>query len=141
MSNIAAVLKQEIVRLARREVRGELRATKKTTVVLRHSVASMKRHIVELEREIVLLRRQSRSAPVASAAPPDQKLRFVAKGLKSLRTRLGVSGNQFAKLVGVSVNSVYNWEQGHTIPRPEQLSKIAGLRSIGKQEAHARLRK
>jgi transcriptional regulator with XRE-family HTH domain len=53
--------------------------------------------------------------------------------------RLGLSAGDFGKLVGVSANSVYAWESGSTIPRREQLAKIAALRAVGKLEAAKRL--
>jgi DNA-binding transcriptional regulator YiaG len=66
-------------------------------------------------------------------------VRFVAKGLKSHRNRLGLSAADYGQLAGVSAQSVYNWEQGHASPRSEQLKMIAALRGIGKREAQVRL--
>jgi DNA-binding transcriptional regulator YiaG len=66
-------------------------------------------------------------------------MRFVAKGLRSQRNRLGLSAAEFGKLVGVSAQSVYNWERKLATPRPGQLTSLAALRGIGKREAHARL--
>ena len=63
------------------------------------------------------------------------RIRFVAKGLKAQRSRLDISAADYARLVGVSAQSVYNWEHGHARPGAEQLGKIAKLRSIGKREA------
>lgn len=37
--------------------------------------------------------------------------------IKSLRTKLGVTQKEFAELVGVSVNTVQNWESGGKIPK------------------------
>jgi DNA-binding transcriptional regulator YiaG len=67
-------------------------------------------------------------------------VRFVAKGLRSQRNRLGLSAGDFGKLVGVSAQSVYNWESESTYPRGEQLSKLAALRGIGKRDAEQRLK-
>lgn len=67
------------------------------------------------------------------------KLRFVAKGLGSLRKRLGVSIEEFATLLGVSPQSIYNWQAGKTVPRRAQLEKLAAVRSIGKREARQML--
>lgn len=68
-----------------------------------------------------------------------QRLRFVAKGLRSQRERLGLSAAQFSKLVGVSEQSIYNWERGVTRPRSEQLGVLATLRTVRKREAKVRL--
>jgi len=66
-------------------------------------------------------------------------MRFVAKGLRSMRARLGVSMKDLAKLVGVSEQSVYNWEHKRAVPREPQLARIAALRGKGKRDAQALL--
>ena len=55
------------------------------------------------------------------------------------RERLGLSAEDFGKLLGVSAQSIYNWEHEKARPRAEQLAKVAALRGIGKREAKARL--
>src|SRR5437762_9104879 len=138
MPNIGALLKQEIVRLARKESRAEVQATKKASAQHRRHIAALRRQVAALERQVALLRRSALDRPQAATAGP-KPLRFVAKGLKSQRGRLGLSAADYGKLVGVSAQSVYNWEQGNASPRPEQLKRIAALRSISKREAQARL--
>jgi transcriptional regulator with XRE-family HTH domain len=100
----------------------------------------MKRDIAQLARQLSLL---ARKAPVAPVPAPNgsggKQVRFVAKGLRSHRERLGVSAVELAKLIGVSSQSVYNWEHGVTRPREAQLGALATLRSLGKREVRARL--
>ncbi|MFO1303594.1 MAG: helix-turn-helix transcriptional regulator [Burkholderiales bacterium] len=89
----------------------------------------------------VLSRRASRAEPATAAeAAGGPKLRFVAKGLRSHRARLGLSAGEFGKLVGASANSVYAWESGKTAPRREQVARIAAVRLMGKREAVQRLK-
>lgn len=136
MPNIGAMLKQEITRLARREVRAQVHATKKASTQYRRHIAALRRQVTALERQLALVRRRvSAAAPAASASEPAQKVRFVAKGLKSQRARLGLSAADFGRLVGVSAQSIYNWEQGHATPRAGQLAALAARRGIGKREA------
>ena len=45
----------------------------------------------------------------------------------------------YAKLIQVSVPTLYNWENGKTRPLQEQLVRLAALRKISKREAVARL--
>jgi DNA-binding transcriptional regulator YiaG len=139
MPNIGAVLKQEIARLARRQIRTELQATKKASGQYRRHIAALKRQVTTLEGQVGLLQRRLLAKPVTAVSSPNGKVRFVAKGLRSQRARLGLSAADYGKLVGVSAQSVYNWEQGHANPRPEQLKTIATLRSIGKREAQGRV--
>jgi DNA-binding transcriptional regulator YiaG len=138
MANIGALLKQEITRLSRREIRTETQTTKQASSQYRHDIAALKREMTTLKRQVALLQHRDTST-VPPSASDDKKVRFVAKGLRSQRSRLGLSAENYGKLVGVSAQSVYNWEQGHSTPRSQQLVAIAALRSIGKREAVARL--
>ena len=56
------------------------------------------------------------------------------------RSRLGLSAIDFGKLLGVSAQTIYNWEQETTRPRGEQLDKLATLRGLGKRTASERLK-
>ena len=76
----------------------------------------------------------------AKVLPDDSNaLRFRADGFASLRKKLGLSGNDMAKLLGVSNQSVYHWESGKSKPRAAQLAAIAAARKLGKKEAAAKL--
>ena len=87
----------------------------------------------------MLSRKTMTASSAQSADAPTKQVRFVAKGLRSQRSRLGLSADGFGKLVGVSAQSIYNWERGTAYPRAQQLARIAALRGIGKREADARL--
>src|SRR3546814_14702813 len=99
----------------------------------------MKKQIAQLEQEVKKLRRVAGSSAAPKVAEAGGKLRFVAKGPKSLRTRLGLSAEELGVLLGASGQSVYNWESQKTVPRATQVAAIAALRGLGKREAHARL--
>ncbi|MBA2676310.1 helix-turn-helix domain-containing protein [Ramlibacter sp.] len=142
MPNIGSILKSEIARIARRELRGETQALKKSVTQYRRQIAQLKRRLQTLERQI---KRQGRPG-TRSAAPVEEsdddaqaRLRFSAKGLAAQRRRLGLSAAAVAKLLGVSALSVYKWESGKTRPRAKQLEAIATLRNMGKREAAEKL--
>ncbi len=140
MPNIGALLKQEITRLSRREVRAQVQPTKKASAQYRRHLAVLKQQVSTLERQVALLQRRMLDRPLATpTSSTTQKVRFVAKGLKSQRNRLALSAADYGRLVGVSAQSIYNWEQGHASPRREQLTLIAALRGIGKRDAQRRL--
>src|SRR5258707_2127062 len=107
MPNIGTLLKQEISRLCRREVRREVGALKKASAAYRRDIAALKRQVLSLERKSAAL--SKRTVAVVDNVPelPERPVRFVAKGLRSLRTRLGLSAKQLALLLGVSEQSVY----------------------------------
>ena len=141
MPNIANLLKSEIARVARKEVRAETKGLKNSIAPYRAQIAELRRRTRELELQIRRLGRVT--AKVASAAPDEdageRSLRFSAKGLATQRKRLGLSAQAFGALIGASGQSIYKWEEGKTRPRAKHLPKIAALRGIGKREAAARL--
>jgi DNA-binding transcriptional regulator YiaG len=142
MPNIATVLKSEIARVARKEVRAETRDLKNAIAPYRAQIADLKRRTRELEMQIRRLGKASAKVASAGAAdtdPGERSLRFSAKGLATQRKRLGLSAQAFGALIGASGQSVYKWEEGKTRPRARHLPKIAELRGIGKKEAAARL--
>ncbi len=139
MPNIQSVLKSEIARIARKEVRAETEQLKKSSTQYRSQIAALKRTVASLEKQ---LKRQRRSAPAAAPAEGDESrpgFRFSAKGLAAQRRRLALSAREVALLLGVSALSVYKWEQGKARPRARQMEAIARLRGMGKKEASARL--
>ena len=143
MPNVGAVIREEITRLSRRESRSLIDSTKKATVAHRREIAVLKRQVADLERQVALLARKVLTGPPATApsgSMPPKRVRFVAKGLRSRRERLGLSQTDFGRLLGVSAQTIYNWEHDATRPRDGQLAKIAALRTIGKREAGERLK-
>jgi len=139
MPNIAAVLKSEISRIARREVRAETESLKKSSAQHRSQIAALKRHIAALEK---LLRQTSRTGRAASPKSETGEsgvsgLRFRAKGFAVHRKRLGLSAAQAGALIGVSGQTIYHWESGKSKPRASQMERIAALRRLNKKQAAA----
>ena len=142
MPNIGSVFKSEISRVARKELRGETQALKKSVAQYRGQIAELKRRLQALEKQVGRLGRATTRPAIAGAADPQERggqIRFSAKGLAAQRQRLGLSAAAVARLLGVSALSVYKWESGKTRPRARQLEAIASLRGMGKREAAARL--
>ena len=141
MPNIASVLKEEITRLARKEMRDEITYVRKVLAAHRSEIAELKRRNGDLERTIRRLQKSSGQTAGSEAASdePDEKLRFSAKGLATQRQRLGLSAADFGLLVGASGQSIYKWEEGAVRPRAKHLSAIAAVRKMGKREADAKL--
>ena len=143
MTNLASVLKSEVTRLARKELRAETESLKKTVTVQRTEIAALKRRTSDLEKTLkALVRLVSKAGRAAEPTQPDAEdgqFRFRASGMASNRKRLGLSAEDFGLLVGASGQSVYLWESGKTKPRPQSLAAIAALRGIGKREVAVRL--
>jgi len=140
MPNIASILKSEISRVARKEVRSETLALKKAIGAYRAEIAALKRRTQALEQELRRLGKSvPKAAPIVVDAQSSPKQRFSAKGLASQRKRLGLSADDIGLLVGASGQSVYNWEAGKARPRAHNLPALAALRTLGKKDAAAAL--
>lgn len=140
MPNIGSVLKEEISRLARRELRGQVAGMKKASAQYRRHIAALKRQVAKLESQVSLLRGKVLHDTAAPADGADGKrVRFAPKSLRAQRERLGLSAAEYGQLLGVSAQSVYNWEHATARPRNEQIKRLAAFRSMGKREARARL--
>jgi DNA-binding transcriptional regulator YiaG len=140
MPNIATVLKNEISRLARKEIRSEAVVLKKASAQYRREIAELKRQVANMQGRVSFLeKRVLRDVPAQVAEADTKTIRFTAKGLLAQRKRLGLSAESFAKLVGVSGLTIYSWEKGTSRPRKTLLPMLASIRNMGKKEAQARL--
>jgi DNA-binding transcriptional regulator YiaG len=136
MPNIASILKAEISRVARKQIRSETLTLKKAISAYRSEIATLKRRAQALEQALRQVDRSSRNSgrPVEHGIP-EKTPRFSAKGLASHRRRLGLTVLEVGLLVGASGKSVYLWERGEARPRASHLAAIAALRSLGKKRA------
>lgn len=143
MSSFASAIKAEIQRLARKEIKDHLQVTRRMTLQHRHDIAVLKRQLKDLERTNRALKRSSTSAVARDVKGNDEAeakpRRFSAKGLVSLRARLELSALELGRLLGVSAQSIYNWEQQKAVPRAPQIAAIAALRGRGKRDVRAEL--
>jgi DNA-binding transcriptional regulator YiaG len=140
MPNLAVTLKQEITRLARREIRSQTQVLRKASAQYRRDIAGLKRANSKLQSEVTRLGRQVGKDAVPEIAETEPSIiRFSAKSVVAQRNKLGISAADFGKLVGVTAHTIYKWEQGASRPRKAQISAFAAIRGIGKTEALARL--
>jgi len=141
MTNLAIALKDEIRRLARKEIKAQTGRTARVVTQYRREIALLKRRQRELERTLAHLEAQSRNAqPTPAPAELNGDARFSARSVKAQRRRTGLSAADYAKLVGVSPLTIYHWEHNKARPRREQFASLVALRGLGKREAHAKLK-
>ena len=161
MANLASTLKDEIGRIARSEIRKQTAGTAKAVSQGQRDVAALKRQIEDLQNKLSSLRAQDAPQPKAGKKTSSRKAatkkkaaraassgsgqksprsRFSVKGLKAHRERLGLSADNYGKLIGVSGLSIYNWEQEKARPRESSIAAMMAIRGIGKREVAERLK-
>lgn len=140
MSTLAIALKEEIRRLARKEIKIQTARTSRAVTQYRREIAKLKRQHRDYEKKLAALGAKSaKSQAIAGDDDPDGGLRFSSKSVRAQRRRTGLSAADYAKLVGVSPLTIYNWEHNKTRPRRGQFATLVSLRGLGKREALARL--
>ena len=132
--DIKQVFTDEVRRLARKEIRIAFGAMQETISSLKKQIAEQKKQLNELAKVCVL--KEEKKSPVDGIAVPEagKALRLNAAGIVRLRTKLGLTQGEFARVLGVAMHTVSVWEQGRRIPRAAHKAKICALRKVGKRE-------
>ena len=138
MPNILSVLKAEISRLARKEAKQVVAPVKKVSANYRGLIAGLRKQVGALQKEIAVLKRAAPKADKAiEAIEPQGRFWISGKGVRTLRKRLGLTQAQFAKLAGVSVQSVVNWEAAKgkaPIRRKTSIARMQQIRGLRKRQ-------
>lgn len=138
MTNIASLLKTEIARIARKEVRVEIESLKKANSQHRGLIAELRREVATLQKQLRQLSRERVSVANQTKAL-DRKYRFSATRLAAHRAKFGLSASDYGKLAGVSGSTIYLWERGKSRPKPEQVEQLGMLKSLSRKAALAQL--
>jgi DNA-binding transcriptional regulator YiaG len=142
MPDLAALLRDEIRRLARKEVKAQMVALKRLVTQHRQEISQLKKRLDQQEKRLAFLESQERKR-VAQPEVTEEKVdssRFSARSVRAQRNRLKLSAEQYARLVGVSPQTIYLWEQGKSRPRNKQMAALIAVRGLGRREALERLK-
>ena len=138
MPNIAQLLKDEISRLARKEVRAasaplqqQIRELKKTNRQQREAIDTLLRRVDQLQ---ALASSPTDKILKAPAIETDRQIRLSGTSIKKHRKRLGLSQGELGQLLNVSTNTIVRWEQDKSKPRETYRAGIAQLRTMGVRE-------
>ena len=138
MPNIAQLLKDEISRLARKEMRAasaplqqQIRELKKTNRQQREAIDTLLRRVDQLQALTISPADKILKAP---SIGKDLQIRLSGTSIKKHRKRLGLSQGELGQLLNVSTNTIVRWEQDKSKPREAYRAGIAQLRTMGVRE-------
>ena len=137
MPNVAQVLKEEISRLARKEIRASCDPLRKQVQSLRRTVRTQQETIDKLERSLSkMVEMTATEAGTSLYAPTEEKeqrsrARVTPSSIRRHRLRLGLSQAQLGGLLNVSTNTIVRWEQGSSKPRVQHRTALLRLRDLG----------
>jgi DNA-binding transcriptional regulator YiaG len=136
MSNLAAVLKDEIRRLAKKEAKEQVAGLRSASAQYRRDIAALKRANKALSAKVAHLEAALHKGKTAARnADNGHQVRFAPQWVASHRHKLGVSQADYGTLVGVSAMTIYNWEKGKSRPQERQLAAWGAVKTMGKREA------
>jgi len=146
MPNIAKVLKEEIQRLARKEIKVMTGNLYRDNVALKRTIADLKRRLAGLKRDNQRLLKYARKHQEDEVKVKDEevvKARITAKMIRAICAKLNLSQAEFAALIGVNAQSVYQWEhkEGRLTFRGNTRAAIVAIRKLNRKEAHQQLEK
>ncbi len=136
MGKVEGIIKSEMMRLAKREVR-------KISVPLGRDVRSLKSAVSQVRKAVLTLQRITahqqkaleKGEPPLEAAPEEVKgSRFSPRLIRSLRGHLGITQKELAVLTGVTVGAVHLWESGQFKPSEKKKAVMVALRKLGRRE-------
>jgi len=135
MGKLEGIIKDEIIRLAKREMRMHFVRLRRDVRSLKIIASRLRKSVLGLQRFVSQQEKQMGPRPVPEVTPEDmKKARFSPRLIKSLRKHLGVSQREMAKLAGVTVTAVFQWEKGRFEPKDEKKKILIGLRKLGRRE-------
>ena len=144
MPDIARVLREEIQRLARKESKAAVANLRKDNAMLKRVAADFKRRLAKLEGENRLLLSDAQKRRKQSMQVVDgdvERARITAKMVRATRDKLGLSQADFAQLIGVSTQTVLQWEhkEGRLSFRGNAKAAIVAARKFSRKEAQQQL--
>jgi DNA-binding transcriptional regulator YiaG len=136
MGKVEGIIKSEIVRLAKREIR-------KISVPLGCDVWSLKSAVSQLRKAVLTLQRITASqqkelekgkTPLEATPEEVKESRFSPRLIGSLRRHLGITQKELAILTGVTVGAAHLWEIGQFKPSMKKKAVMVALRKLSRRE-------
>ena len=142
MPEIVRVLKQEITRLSRKEVRAATAPLTRQLRSIQKGLRDRSRQLADLSRTVAGILRDQRRQPLPGTSEEGERaVRVSPASVRRHRGRLGLSQKEMASLLGVSLGTIVGWESGRSSPRAKNRQAIAEVRTMGIREARERLKK
>ena len=136
MGKVGSIIKSEIERLAKREMRKVSIPLGRDVRLLKNTVSQLRKSILSLERFAAQKQKELSKREIRLEAPPEEikQSRFSPRLLQSLRKRLGISQKELAILAGVTVGAAHLWETGKFRPKENKMGVLVALKKLNRRE-------
>jgi DNA-binding transcriptional regulator YiaG len=136
MGKVESIIKSEIIRLARREVRQVSVPLGRDIRSLKTMFSQMRKSVSVLERFVAQRQKESAKREMRLEAPSEEikKARFSPRLIRSLRKKLKITQKELAILAGVTVGAAHQWEVGKFQPKTAMKARLAALRKLTRSD-------
>ena len=136
MGKVETIIKSEIIRLAKGEMRKVSIPLGRDVRLLKNTVSQLRKSVLSLERFAAQKQKELSNREIRLEAPPEEmkQSRFSPRLLQSLRKRLGITQKELAILAGVTVGAAHLWETGKFRPKDTKRSVLVALKKLNRRE-------
>ena len=135
MAKLESIIKSEITRLAKHEVRTVFRPLRKEVWGLRLKLSNLIKNFTVLDRLAKEISKTKSTEPKLEASQEEVKAsRLTPERIAGLRRKLGISQREMGVLTGASLGAVASWEKGKFKPQGEKKAALVALRKIRKRD-------
>jgi DNA-binding transcriptional regulator YiaG len=137
MGKVENSIKSEILRLAKKQVRGAFLPLKREVWKMRLRLSNLSKNFAFLDRMTreQMRQQESKKLKLEASAEEVKVSRFTPARIANLRKRLGLSQRELALLTGVTVGAVGLWEKGKFRPNVNKKAVLVALRKLNKRAA------
>ena len=134
MAKIERVIKSEIMRLAKRQVKTAFMPLKREVRQMSVKLSGLSKGIASLNRLTKELRLEE-ATPTMEATPEEVKSARITPGrISGLRKKLNLSQRKLGILTGASLSAVLAWEKGKFSPKGDKRAALVALRKMKKRD-------
>ena len=140
MAKLESVIKSEIQRLAKHEVRSVYRPLRKEVWGMKLKLSNLIKNFTVLDRLAKGLTKTKSTESKLEATPEEVKApRLTPERIRGLRKKLGISMRELGALTGTSLGAVQSWERGKFKPQGERKAALVALRKVRKRDVRKML--
>ena len=135
MAKLESIIKSEIQRLAKHEVRSTFRPLRKEVWRMKLKLSNLLNNFTVLDRLAKEASKGKSTEPKLEATPEEVKAsRLTPERIAGLRKKLGISQRELGVLVGATTGAVLSWEKGKFKPQGEKKAALVALRKVRKRD-------
>ncbi len=140
MAKLESIIKSEIQRLAKHEVRSVYRPLRKEVWGMKLKLSNLIKSFTVLNRLAKEISKSKSTEPKLEATPDEVKAsRLTPERIAGLRKKLGISQRELGILTGATIGAVASWERGKFKPQGERKAALVALRKVRTQDVRKML--